>query len=133
VQNLWTHGDFLVDRLTRKFFFREEPPCARTFVRLFACFTPRAAYNPTFPIRTFFRRNTLAVIHHFKQSIAGRPYLIEVSFVAQDRWRAQIVRVPGVPTAMMPFYGPTPDEAAQHLNDWLARAYARAAAPGGTV
>ena len=81
----------------------------------------------------FFRRNTLAVIHHFKQSIAGRPYLIEVSLVAEDRWRAQIVRVPGVPTAMMPFYGPTPDEAAQLLNDWLSRAYARAATPGGTV
>lgn len=75
----------------------------------------------------------MAVTHHFNQSIAGRPYLIEVSFVSQDRWRAHIVRVPGVSTAMMPFYGRTPDEAAQLLNDWLTRAYARAAAPGGSV
>lgn len=51
----------------------------------------------------------------------------------RDRWRAHVVRVPGVPTAMMPFYGRTPDEAAQSLSDWLTRAYARAAAPGGSV
>jgi IS1 family transposase len=54
--------------------------------------------------------------------------LIEVAAVARDRWRAYIVRIPGVPTALMPFYGHTPDEAAGHLRRWLARAHERAAA-----
>ena len=67
-----------------------------------------------------------AVVHRFEESIAGRAYLIEVSAVSKDRWRACIVRVPGVPTALMPFYGTTPAEAAQHLSQWLTRAYARA-------
>ena len=57
------------------------------------------------------------VVHRFEQSIAGRPYLIEVANVSQDRWRAYIVRIPGVPTALMPFYGRTPDEAAGLLTD----------------
>ena len=72
-------------------------------------------------------------VHRFEQSIGGRPYLIEVSAVAKDRWRAHIVRLPGVPTALMPFYGTTPDEAAQHLSAWLARAYERASTAAGTV
>ena len=49
--------------------------------------------------------------------------MIEVTWVAEKRWRAHIVRIPGVPTAMMPFYGETPDEAAAHLSDWLNRAH----------
>jgi len=49
--------------------------------------------------------------------------------VSRDRWRAYIVRIPGVPTALMPFYGPTPDEAARQLCDWLARAHQQAATP----
>lgn len=65
-------------------------------------------------------------VHRFQESIAGHPYLIEVSPVAEDRWRAYIVRIPGVPTALMPFYGPTPDEAAALLRAWLTRAYERA-------
>ena len=44
-----------------------------------------------------------------------------------DRWRAYLVKAPGVPTALMPFYGPTPDEAAEQLRQWLIRAHARAA------
>src|SRR5947207_2771863 len=64
-------------------------------------------------------------VHRFDQTIAGRPYLIEVAAVSQDRWRAYIVRIPGVPTALMPFYGRTPDEAAGLLTDWLTRAYER--------
>jgi hypothetical protein len=67
-------------------------------------------------------------VHRFEELIAGRAYLIEVSPVAQDRWRAHIVRMPGVPTALMPFYGATPSEAARMLSDWLTRAHARAAA-----
>ena len=53
--------------------------------------------------------------------INGRPYVIEVSLVAQDRWRAQLAPK-GATTAVMPFYGATPDEAAGQLTSWLARA-----------
>jgi glutathione S-transferase len=72
-------------------------------------------------------------VHRFEESIGGRPYLIEVAAVAADRWRAYIVRVPGVPTALMPFYGRTPAEAAQQLSAWLARAHQRASTSTGTV
>ncbi|HJZ70744.1 MAG TPA: hypothetical protein VKE51_03340 [Vicinamibacterales bacterium] len=72
-------------------------------------------------------------MHRYEQSIAGRPYLIEVVEVARDRWRAYIVRIPGVPTALMPFYGTTPLDAADQLCDWLTRAHARAANPASTV
>lgn len=65
--------------------------------------------------------------HRFEKLIGGRSYLIEVALVAEKRWRAQIVRSPGVPTALMPFYGETPDEAALHLSDWLTRAHRHAA------
>lgn len=64
------------------------------------------------------------VVHRFQETIGGRPYVIEVAPVSPDRWRAQIVRIPGVPTALMPFYGRTPDEAAGNLSQWLTRAYA---------
>jgi hypothetical protein len=83
---------------------------------------------PQIIIRFAFKPVTAAV-HRFEESIAGRPYLIEVAAVSQDRWRAYIVRIPGVPTALMPFYGSTPVEAARLLCDWLTRAHARAAAP----
>jgi hypothetical protein len=77
----------------------------------------------------------IADVHRFQESIAGRPYLIEVAPVADNRWRAYIVRVPGVPTALMPFYGTTPAEAAQLLCAWLSRAHQRAATstPAGSV
>jgi hypothetical protein len=78
-----------------------------------------------------------SAVHRYEQSIAGRPYLIEVAAISQNRWRANIVRIPGVPTALMPFYGATPAEAARLLCDWLTRAHARAAAaptgPAGSV
>jgi len=71
-----------------------------------------------------FRRQLVTnLVHRFEESIGGRPYVIEVARVAQDRWRAYIVRIPGVPTALMPFYGPTPAEAAGLLTAWLNRAY----------
>ncbi|OFW28062.1 MAG: hypothetical protein A3H97_16215 [Acidobacteria bacterium RIFCSPLOWO2_02_FULL_65_29] len=67
----------------------------------------------------------ITAVHRFEELIGGHPYLIEVSAVAKDRWRANIVRIPGVPTALMPFYGPTPDEAAGQLRQWLVRAHER--------
>ena len=74
------------------------------------------------------RAHSNVVVHRFEETIGGREYLIEVAAVSQDRWRAQIVRIPGVPTALMPFYGTTPVEAARLLSDWLARAHRTAAA-----
>jgi len=61
-------------------------------------------------------------IFRFQETIIGRSYVIEVLPVGQDRWRAQIARVPGSPTALMPFYGATPDEAAKQLSGWLTSA-----------
>jgi hypothetical protein len=66
-------------------------------------------------------------VHRFAESIGGHAYLFEVASVETDRWRAYLVKAPGVPTALMPFYGPTPDEAAEQLRQWLIRAHARAA------
>lgn len=58
----------------------------------------------------------------FEETINGRSYIIEVSSVDRDRWRAQILRRPGASTALMPFYGATALEAARLLSDWLSRA-----------
>jgi len=85
------------------------------------------------PSDNFFAATVTNAVHRYAESIAGRDYLIEVKAVSQDRWRAYIVRLPGVPTALMPFYGRTPSEAAQLLCDWLTRAHQRAANPAGTV
>jgi len=79
------------------------------------------------------QRTVTAAVHRFEECIAGRVYLIEATAVAQNRWRAYIVRIPGVPTALMPFYGPTPAEAASLLCEWLTRAHARAMNAAGTV
>jgi hypothetical protein len=58
----------------------------------------------------------------FNETINGRSYVIEALPVGRDRWRAQIARTPNVTTALMPFYGATPDAAAEGLARWLARA-----------
>jgi hypothetical protein len=55
----------------------------------------------------------------FEELIAGRTYQIEVSPVSAERWRAQIVRRPGIQTSLMPFYGATAEAAAQELSKWL--------------
>ena len=73
------------------------------------------------------------MLHRFEELIGGHSYVIEVKPVALNRWRAYIVRIPGVPTALMPFYGPTPAEAARELSNWLTRAYERVSKPGGSV
>jgi hypothetical protein len=64
------------------------------------------------------------IVHHFEETIGGRAYEIDVTPVG-DRWRAQLRRGPGMPTAMMPFYGQTPDEAAHQLTKWLSLAHQR--------
>lgn len=59
------------------------------------------------------------ILHRYQEQIAGRTYHIEVTFVSASRWRAQIERGPGMPSSLMPFYGPTPEEAAGELSKWL--------------
>ena len=68
-------------------------------------------------------------IVRFNEVINGRPFVIEVSSVGRDRWRAQIARTPAGTTALMPFYGATPDAAAHLLAVWLERAAGLAARP----
>ncbi len=57
----------------------------------------------------------------FQEIINGRTYVIEVLPVDRQRWRAQLVRSAGRTTALMPFYGSTPDDAARQLSGWLAK------------
>jgi hypothetical protein len=66
--------------------------------------------------------------HQFEETIGGRVYHIEVTPVS-NRWRAQLRRSAGGPTAMMPFYGASPDQAAQQLVQWLILAHRRISAP----
>ena len=64
-------------------------------------------------------------VHRFEETINGREYLIEVSSVGRNQWRAQIRRTPGGSGALMPFYGKTPTEAAAQLARWLSIANGR--------
>jgi hypothetical protein len=63
------------------------------------------------------------VIHRFEKEIGGHLYVIEASPIHADRWRAQIARRPGMASALMPFYGATPDDAATRLVQWLSLAH----------
>jgi hypothetical protein len=56
----------------------------------------------------------------FQQEINGREYRIEVSAVNPERWRAEVVTRYGGPTALMPFYGSSPDAAREGLTSWLS-------------
>jgi hypothetical protein len=67
-------------------------------------------------------------VQRFEHDIAGRLFQIEVTLVG-DRWRAQLRRLAGMPTALMPFYGPTPEEAAALLTRWLVLAHSRQTSP----
>jgi hypothetical protein len=62
-------------------------------------------------------------VHRYEERIAGRTWHIEVRPIADARWRAQLARLPGMPTAMMPFYGATPEQAAGELSRWLTLVY----------
>jgi hypothetical protein len=70
--------------------------------------------------KTRFLTSDVPVIVQRLKTINGREYVIEVSNVGLHKWRAQIRRTPGGSSAMMPFYGTTPDEAAGLLTRWLA-------------
>ena len=68
--------------------------------------------------------HTTLTVHCFEEIIGERAFEIEVTD-AGNQWRAQLRRRPGVPTAMMPFYGESPAEAAHRLIDWMRRAHDR--------
>ena len=48
-------------------------------------------------------------VQRIEHVINGRAYQIEAMLVDPDRWRAYLVSVPGGSTALMPFYGATPE------------------------
>src|SRR3979411_2522335 len=98
------------------------PPCGASLVSIRAKHTIALVSNSSLALIT-----VTAAVHRFEESIGGRPYVIEVAAVEEDRWRAYIARLPGVPTALMPFYGSTPVDAARLLSQWLTRAHERAA------
>src|SRR5687767_7822319 len=82
-----------------------------------------ARIPPRFQTSTTLALATGTHVHRFDEVINGREYRIEVSSVGLGQWRAQIARRPGGSAALMPFYGKTPDEAAQQLSRWLALAH----------
>ena len=65
--------------------------------------------------------------HRYTETINGQKYRIEADRVQPDRWRACLVPRTEGPTALMPFYGRTPEEAAQQLARWLVRIHGAAA------
>jgi hypothetical protein len=65
----------------------------------------------------------------FVKTINGREYRIEVLPITASRWRAQVLTAYGGPSALMPFYGATPESAAGQLSAWLARAIRGTSAP----
>ena len=83
---------------------------------------------PIVPTSRFLSGHQHVIVHRFEEIICGRAYQIEVMAVS-NRWRAQLRRLPGMPTAMMPFYGQTPDEAARQLAQWLTLAHRRMTVP----
>src|SRR5512144_909935 len=104
------NGEFPVDERTGKLFFgspcETKPAPPKMWTRL------RRSLRLTHPVaRVEFSAlhkrqlipHVIAAVHRYEEIIGGRPYLIEVKNVSPDRWRAYIVRLPGVPTALMPF------------------------------
>jgi hypothetical protein len=142
VEKLWMNGEFPVDVRTFKSFFGERlsetsgieiVEAASLFASLDAGVAARRiSFFPNERLLSF-SQTVPPSVHRFEELIGGRSYLIEARPVDPDRWRAYIVRIPGVPTALMPFYGRTPAEAAKHLSDWLTRAHDRMSKAAGSV
>ena len=118
VEILWTVRAKPVEKLRVKFFWLVDRPQAQRSSLLEARLRDPLRLIVTRWIgkivslfeTSAFRRSAVTV-HRFEENIAGRNYLIEVT-AAGPQWRAQLMRRPGTTTAMMPFYGSTPPEAA---------------------
>ena len=133
VENLSMTGAKPVEILPAKIFSATEwaeivglPACGwrlRDPLRLIAA---PDSIRSTALLTTLSRTTKHVTVHRFEETIGGRAYHIEVTPVG-TRWRAQLRRTPGMRTAMMPFYGQTPDAAAHHLAQWLEIAHRRTA------
>ena len=122
------HRKFFFHRITGvlQFWHRWTPPSRRASLDQMS--RPRKIVPGSIARRTDSSRTpTNVIVHRFEETICGRAYQIEVTAVS-NRWRAQLRRLPGMPTAMMPFYGQTPDEAARLLTQWLVLTHRRLAA-----
>lgn len=115
---LWTNGRKTVDDRDTKINVAPFPLSCRRSVNRVGRF--RTALRLIRSLHVIQSSSLTVIIHHYEEHIAGRTYQIEVSPVSASRWRAQIARLPGMPTSMMPFYGTTPEEAAHELSKWLA-------------
>ena len=87
----------------------------------------RVSFRLRAPVRARRMLPSAVTVLRFDETINGRAYRIEVSAVGTDTFRAQLERAPGGSRAMMPFYGRTPDEAVEHLSQWLSLNHARCA------
>ena len=65
-------------------------------------------------------------VHALKREVNGRVYRIEVAR-SGHQWRARVLNAHGGPTALMPFCGPSAEDAAQALVKWLSRIHKAAA------
>lgn len=125
MENLWKTRGWAVHELSARIFF------SRHTEQTHPVASRRCTFRTTLRLRAVggsLESSHASPVPHaatplrFEETINGRPYVIEVLQISPDRWRAHIARTPGATTALMPFYGPTPDEAAQHLTVWLQRA-----------
>jgi hypothetical protein len=139
VENLWMRRANPVEISTANFFLRrrsrgDRAETSRSLApsRSASLVSPgeRRRIHPR--LSTFLGGHNNVKVHRFEELIGGRAYQIEVTPVS-NRWRAQLRRLPGMPTAMMPFYGQTPDEAARQLAQWLALAHSRMQVPQATA
>jgi len=117
VEILWTNGRKTVDHADTKINVAAVPLSCRRSVNRIGRFRTALRLIPS--LHDIQSSHLEENIHHYEEQIAGRTYQIEVSPVSASRWRAQIARLPGMPTSMMPFYGTTPEEAARELSKWL--------------
>ena len=118
VEILWTNGRKTVDDADTKINVAALPLSCRRSVNRIGRFRTALRLIPS--LHDIQSSLLTLAIHHYEERIAGRTYQIEVSPVSASRWRAQIARLPGMPTSMMPFYGTTPEEAARELSKWLS-------------
>jgi hypothetical protein len=138
VEKLWSGRAKPVEKLTTKKYLWPDRgvdlTCGGMWTPSSRCASLDHSLEPRRIVRsTCITQNTRDVtVHCFEEFIGERAFVVEVTD-AGNRWRAQLRRRPGVPTAMMPFYGASPAEAAHRLLDWMRRAHERqlagAAAP----
>jgi hypothetical protein len=133
VEKLWTARANPVEKLTTKKYLWPDRGGDLTSGGMWTAPSWPASLDPTHRERRIqrsvcFTQHTDVTVHCFEEFIGERAFVIEVTD-AGNRWRAQLRRRPGVPTAMMPFYGESPAEAAHRLIDWMRRAHERKVTP----